>query len=216
VDAWSERGPILFVVDDAHLADLASLRYLDRALAHVEDRALVVIKAMPESELGASARTTPDDEPAGFRSRIALEPLRKGALGRLAERWASGHPASERERITRLCEGDLSHLRELARRLDEGAQAVTGASRVDAARARIDRLGPEERRTLRAASIVGHEVAPSAIAVLLGVQDDDAALARRLQTLVAAGLVRQVATRSCIEQRTSLAPKRTSSSAIAR
>ena len=185
LDALSDQGPLLLVIDDAHQCDLASSRYIDRAVGHLAERALVVIKAQPEDPRAPPADTS-------TRVTLALGPLRRGALGRLAERWASGHPQRARDAIVARCEGDLGYLRELARSFDDGAAPITGTSRSDAARRRLERLGPDERRVLRAASIAG-EVAPlRAIANLLGVADNDVSLARYLRTLVAEGALRQL------------------------
>ncbi|MCC6621847.1 MAG: protein kinase [Deltaproteobacteria bacterium] len=183
LEAWSAEGPLLFVVDDLRRVDVTSVRFLDRALGHLAARAFVIV---------AAARATGDLRglgttlPAERRLDVHLGPLRARAALELAGALCGDVRPEVSASVARLSGGTPAHLVELAHQVRLGMTPRDG-SLADVLWARLERLDPETRHVLRAASIVGREVWPGAVAALLGVEAGDPRLAARLGSLVAQG-----------------------------
>jgi predicted Ser/Thr protein kinase len=186
--SWTDAGPLVLVVDDAHRADLATLRYLEHGLRFVEelgDRSLVLVVAHRPGNVCDGLRGA---LPADRVFSVHLGPLGELARVRLASAWAGTgtSPATVRE-LARLSGGNPSHLRELCR----GYQSASGPSTSLASLvwARLARLDGEARRVLRAASIVGRRFSLEALLAVLGTHATAEATERRVSRFVEEGLV---------------------------
>src|SRR5262249_20771146 len=152
------------IVENAHEADVASMRFLDAALRNVEDRPLFVV-AFGRPEIG-------DRFPAlwverGVR-RIELAPLSRTASESIVHH-ALGRNAPP-EVVARLVDhaaGNAFFLEELCRAKAAGGEDLP-ESVLAMVEARLERLDPEARRVLRAASIFGRTFSRSGVLALLG------------------------------------------------
>jgi ABC-type transport system substrate-binding protein/class 3 adenylate cyclase len=169
-------GPVCIVLEDLHWADATSLQLLERLLGDTETSALLlVLSARPERDHPSwgvkegAARELP------HRTReLALEAL-SGDAGRELLHALVGEgtlPPEMERRILEPAEGNPFFLEEIVRSLvDAGALVPEGEGwRFDHAvevevpptvekviLARIDRLQPEARDTLMAASVLGRQ-----------------------------------------------------------
>jgi hypothetical protein len=159
VEAVADGTSILWVVDDAHFADLASLRLLDRALDRLSNRPLALVLATLEGQELVGERM-----PRSRTTRVELGPLPRSVMHTLCAGW--GVDAA----------------------LAEGAQGCPGRL-LPAATLAMATLGPEARRTLRAAAIAGRVAPQQAIAAVLGVDPMSPLLLESLTRLVERGLV---------------------------
>jgi tetratricopeptide (TPR) repeat protein len=186
IELWSRGGPLLMVVDDAGAADASTLRFLDRALSQLRQRAVVVIATArgQASELALGV-----DLPAERRLQLHLGPLRERGAQRLAARWLAPGVASDASALVAMAGGDPAYLRELCRDA-RGGRAGGLSSMAEITRDRLNRLEPEARRLLRAGSVFGRTFWAGAIGALLAL-DDDARLLARLDALVVTGHLRR-------------------------
>jgi predicted ATPase len=148
-------GPLCVVVDDAHWADAASLRYLGFLLTRLEELNVALVAATRPSEEGTYAEllTTVTTDPSADVIRLA--PLTKGAVVQLLEaglgrppdpvvvdtclRVTRGMPFLVRELVTALSEGDIG----------SGVETVARSVRL-----RLDRLPEASGRLARALAVL--------------------------------------------------------------
>jgi len=173
VAGLAERCPLLIAVDDAHWADIPSLRFLVYLAQRIEGMPLAVLLSIrsgeamaPEAEaLLARLRVHPlsDTLPLAPLSEASAQQLVAGELPYAdAELGAAFHTATE---------GNPFLLRELldaAREEGKVTAAGVGALRPESIRAsilvRLGRLGEDARRLALAASVLG----PAATVPLAG------------------------------------------------
>jgi DNA-binding CsgD family transcriptional regulator len=159
-------GPLCLVVDDAHWADAASLRYLAFLLTRLEelDATLVVAtrprEAGTDAELLAAVTTDPSAEV------IRLPPLTKAAVAQLLEsrlggapdpvlvdaclRATRGTPFLVRVLVDALSEGGIAPTAEAARHVERIGARTVGRS----IRLRLRRLPDHAGRLARALAIL--------------------------------------------------------------
>jgi predicted Ser/Thr protein kinase len=176
--ATSAARTVVIVLEDLHWGDARTVSLVEAALRDLTEGALLVL---------ALARPEVDERfPelwAGRAQRLVLGPLGRKPSERLA-REALGSAADPAlvERIAQLCEGNALFLEELVRAaakepdrkapttlMDHGSDVP--ATLMAMLQARIERLAPEERRVLRAASILGERFRDRDIGALLGVDE---------------------------------------------
>jgi tetratricopeptide (TPR) repeat protein len=179
--AMSARGPVVLVLDDFHWGDLSTLRLVGDALRQLEERpVLVLVFARPELDERFPGLLQ-DRGP----SRVALRPLsRKTSLQLVRAMLGDGADDALVERIAVRADGNPFFLEELIRAAAVGVDVDTTLPETVLAtmQARLDALGPEHRRVLRAASVHGGRFTRDGLAAILGGQD--AALDARLADLV--------------------------------
>ena len=208
------QGPVVYVIDDVHWADVASLEALRSLLPLVGRRPVLFLFAMrPDwSTPGWQMYMETQIEYSEYCSSIYLEPLGAGesktlvrellgeaevpdAVCDLVQRKAEGNPFFLEETVRALL--DSGALRRQGERLQwnagadlEQVAALIGLpGNVQALlTARIDQLAPDARRTLQLASVIGRSFA---FRVLERIADKPAeALADHLKRLGQADLVR--------------------------
>ena len=202
-----ERGPTVLCLEDLHWSDPTSLR-LTGALATLADDGplLVLATRRPEPDPGVAeleAALAPD--PARPLQVLQLAPIPKPAERCLARSLLGGEVGDEVVKV--VChgvDGNPLFLEErLASLLDNGALGRDGNSwrlgESDATpvpealerlvRARADRLSPASREAVVAASVLGEDVAHSALAA---VTDLGPELNQALAELVSAGFLTEV------------------------
>ncbi|MDC0684946.1 protein kinase domain-containing protein [Sorangium atrum] len=187
LEAECRAGPVLLVLEDLHWGDLPTVQLVDAALGQLRSSPLLVLglgrpdvdEVFPGlwAERGATAMRL------GALPALACERLVRAALGEQA-------PAAQVERLVRRAAGHPFLLEEMLRVAAEGAEGAEGRDAGEApetalamVQARLEGLDLEARRALRAGSLLGEVFWWGAIARLLGVDRDDAALAGRLLAL---------------------------------
>jgi DNA-binding CsgD family transcriptional regulator len=173
----AERRPLALVVDDAHWADAASLRFLTYLGNRLERLpVLLLVGARPLGEPGgaAVAETLAEAAPAVLRPSALSD-------GASAELVRSALPEARAE-LCRTCHqltgGNPFFLRELAGALGEGAVNVLGAAPagvVASVRDRLARFPAPAQRLASAAAIVGEGALIRHAAALTDLDDRQAA-----------------------------------------
>ncbi|HEX8791666.1 MAG TPA: protein kinase [Polyangiaceae bacterium] len=172
--------PVLVVLEDLHWGDVPSVRFFDAALA-IEDAPLTVLAlARPEVH---------DVFPKLWRERnvqeVRLAPLGKRASESLV-RHALGNDVAQDtvDRIVDRAAGNAFFLEELVRAASTDAGDALPESVLAMVQARLEKLGADERRLLRCASVFGRTFWRGGAAALLdgggSVNVDD--VLERLQT----------------------------------
>jgi DNA-binding CsgD family transcriptional regulator len=190
--------PLLVVVDDAHWADVASLRYLVFLLTRLEELSVALVVATRPCESGTDAEllaTLATDPSADV---VRLPPLTPAAVAQLVEsrleavpdqafvaacmRATSGVPFLMRELVDALAEGRIAPTAEAARHVER----IGGRSVGRSIHLRLRRLPEPAGRFARALAVLEegglHEA--SQLAEL-----DDAEGADAAELLVAAGIL---------------------------
>jgi hypothetical protein len=166
--AESAARPLLLVLEDLHWGDLPSVSLLDGALKNLADRPLLVLAlARPEVH---------DLFPQLWASRnlqtVVLGELGKKAAERLV-RLALGERVKA-EVVTAILDragGNAFYLEEMIRAFAEGRGDRLPPTVLAMVQARLDRLEPDARRVLRAASVFGQVFWAGGVAALCGDQD---------------------------------------------
>ncbi len=179
VRAPNRTDPIICLIEDLHWLDEGSAGMLGELFAAVEDTpTLVVVNFRPEYE-------QPWAGPADYRE-IALQPLGPADTGELLRDLAGEDPSLDglAELIHERTAGNPFFIEEIVRELAEsgGLEGERGAYRLIRAvedsvvpasvqtvlAARIDRLDPQAKLLLQAASVAGKEVPERALALVSG------------------------------------------------
>ena len=205
VDRLAADGPVALALEDLHWADATSVQLTEQLLALTENAALLLaVTERSERDLPAwrlkelAAREYPH-----LMRELALEPLSRQAERELLHTLVGQDtlPAELERRVLEVAEGNPFFLQELVRSLVDAGTVVPegGGWRFDqkaeveipqtvekVVLARLDRLNPECRRVITAASALGRRFG---LALLEGVLEDGE-VARALHELQRADLVR--------------------------
>jgi tetratricopeptide (TPR) repeat protein len=178
IDAETRDRPLVIVLEDLHWGDPPSAEYVDAALRFLRDRPLLV--------LGLARPEVHDRLPKLWHERavqeIRLSELSRRACERLA-RDVLGDGATP-EVVARLWERSGGHaffLEELMRAASQGQSAAWPETVLAMIESRLDALGAEERRLLRAASVFGEVFWRGGVSALLGDEDVDVRLGRLVE-----------------------------------
>jgi tetratricopeptide (TPR) repeat protein len=183
LDAETAQHPMVLVLEDLHWGDLASVLFVDAALRALEARPLFVVAlARPEVH-----ERFPTLWAGRGMQEIRLGPLTPKAAERLA-RAALGDRADAEtvQRIVARGEGNAFYVEELIRAAAEGAGDALPDSVLGMVQARLDALGPEIKKVLRAASVFGEVFWRGGVAALVG---DGTPVTPSLDRLAAAEIV---------------------------
>jgi eukaryotic-like serine/threonine-protein kinase len=161
------RQPVVLVLEDMHWGDLPTVKVVDALLRNLRDVPLMIlISARPEVH-----ELFPNAWNHRGMVELRLSELTPKASERLV-REVLGDGVSEDvvRHLVETAEGNPFCLEELIRAEAEGKRDATPGSVLAVVTARIERLDPEARRVLRAASVFGQQFWRGAIASLLGAQ----------------------------------------------
>jgi tetratricopeptide (TPR) repeat protein len=163
--------PMMIVLEDLHWGDLPSVKFVDSALRQLAGRPFMVLalarpdihQQFPELWAGRDVQ----EVRLGPLTRKAAEKLCRLALGEGGDR----DPAQDAmiERIVSLADGNAFFLEELIRKIAAGeAGGDLPDTVLGMVQARLDALGDEAKRVLRAASVFGERFWRGGVAALLG------------------------------------------------
>ncbi|HEU5215411.1 MAG TPA: adenylate/guanylate cyclase domain-containing protein [Gaiellaceae bacterium] len=182
----AERSPVLLVFEDLQWADSALLDFVEHLLEWSHAHPLFVLAlARPElaerrSDFGASGRNA---------TTLSLEPLSSASMEELLDGFVPGLPDDLRTRILERAEGVPLYAVETVRMLlDRGlltreGDAYRPTGTIEALEvpetlhalvaARLDGLGPEERRVLQDAAVLGKSFTKGGLAALSGLSEPE-------------------------------------------
>ncbi|ACY16134.1 serine/threonine-protein kinase PknK [Haliangium ochraceum] len=173
--AWLEwltaecaRQPVILLIEDLHWGDLPSVNYIDAALRSLSDAPLLVL-ALSRPEVHTAFPTLWSQRAL---SEIPLHPLSRRASQALV-REALGERVSDEvvRAVVRRAGGNAFYLEELIRAVADGNQlgeAELPDTIVGMVQSRLDALGSDAKRVLRAASVFGEVFWKTGVETLLG------------------------------------------------
>lgn len=169
VVAEASSAPLLLVLEDLHWGDGPTVSFVDSALRNTKD-APVLVLALARPEVHQRF-------PSLWRERAPLEmslpPLSPRAAQELARSVLGDQAPDEVLRsVVELAGGNAFYLEELLRSVARGDGAALPETVVGMVQARLDALGTEARRVLRAASIFGERFWLGGVLSLLGGNDE--------------------------------------------
>ena len=148
-------GPLCVVVDDAHWADSASLRYLAFLLTRLEELhiALVVATRPPEAGAEAELLATMTTDPSA--DAIRLQPLTRVAVVQLLRAGLNRAPDPDVvDTCLRVTRGSPFLVRELVAALSQGGVGSGGETVGRSVQLRLLRLPDDARRLSRALAVL--------------------------------------------------------------
>lgn len=172
VDGTRSDATTVFVIEDAHWADEATLdliTFLGRRMARTASL-LVITYRDDEIDVGHPLRPRLGELAGAITTRVQLPPLSRAAVAELAQRYPTDVDADELHRTTG---GNAFFVTEV---LGAGTTTLPASVR-DAVLARADRLPPDARAVLDAAAIVPGRVERWLIDEMVGTIDTSAGLA---------------------------------------
>lgn len=167
LSAACHRGPVVIVLEDLHWGDLPSVKFLDAALRALADAPLLVIAlARPEVH---------DAFPGLFAARspteMRLPAIPKKAAARLVRQVLGGEATDAIvDLVVERSEGNAFYLEELIRAVGQGSTDALALpdTVLGMLQARLDALGADAKRVLRAASVFGEVFWLGGVVELLG------------------------------------------------
>jgi eukaryotic-like serine/threonine-protein kinase len=166
--AVCEDGPVVLVLDDVHWGDRPSLQFVEAALRALRERPFMVL---------AFARPDVDEVfPGLWRERdvqrVTLRGLTRRACQQLVQQvLGDGLDAETLDWLLERADGNPFYLEELMRAVAADARAALPETVVGMVQARLDALGEDPRRVLRAASIFGQTFTRQGVGSLLSERD---------------------------------------------
>ncbi len=156
--------PVLLLLEDLHWGDLPTIKLVDAVLRNLKNRPLMLL---------ALARPEVHDQFPDLWEKRGLSELRLPELTARASEQLVREVLGDIDpaRVGQLVEragGNAFYLEELIRAEAEGRGGALPETVVVMAQARLERLGSEARRVLRAASVFGQQFWRGAVAELLG------------------------------------------------
>ncbi|MEY4508872.1 MAG: hypothetical protein RLZZ450_994 [Pseudomonadota bacterium] len=168
LDAEARQRPLVVLLDDLHWGDLPSVSYVEETLHALSDRPIMVV---------ALARPEVHEQFPRLWQRVGVQEVRlKGLTRRSSERLARSllaeqTPDSIIARVVELADGNAFFLEELIRRVAEGGtdfpQTVLAI-----VQSRLERLDPQARRALSAASTFGETFWVDGVRALLSAKSE--------------------------------------------
>ncbi len=165
-----EQVPFVLVVEDIHWIDRASEEFLQYMIHSIPaSRSLLLLTHRPGYNHPFGDRS--------YHTRLALQPLSKPEMGRMAEAMldSSGVPEALSGLIADRAEGNPFFIEEMVQSLVEDGSVRKGGSTVELVRdvgslsvpgsiqevlmARLDRLDEEPKRALQIGAVIGREFA---------------------------------------------------------
>lgn len=175
----SKAGPLVLIIEDVHVAGVATLELLRYLCCHPGDGRLLVVVTTRSDEGDRATRILGD-----VADQLDLGPLGSRDVRQLAEIHGQANVAAEIERCTR---GHPLFVVEMLRALAKGEGGVP-VSIQSSVLERIGRAGRKTEDLLRAAAVSGCPFYPATVARLVGISVTEAT--RRCERAVVSGLIR--------------------------
>jgi eukaryotic-like serine/threonine-protein kinase len=166
--AECDDGPVLLVLDDVQWGDRPSLQLVETALRTLRDRPLMVL---------AFARPDVDEVfPNLWRDRDVQRVTLRGLTRRASQQLVAQVLGDDLDAetlgwILERADGNPFYLEELVRAVGTEARASLPETVVGMVQARLDALGEDPRRVLRAASVFGQTFSRTGVGSLLSERD---------------------------------------------
>ncbi|WP_394841707.1 protein kinase [Pendulispora brunnea] len=191
VRAETSAHPVLLVLEDLHWSDGLTVRLIDEMLRGCSDKPIMVLAlARPEVET-----RHPNLWADRKREYLSLDGLTKKASAQLVTHVLGNQIAPAIvERIVDQAEGNALFLEELIRFVAQNTSDALPDTVIAMLQARLQRLEPELRRTLRAASVYGATFWRAGLVALLGEGDSAGSIDQRLESLIDQELIVRNAT----------------------
>ena len=158
------QHPVLLVLEDIHWGDRSSLQLVDTALRALREQPLMVL---------AFARPEVDEQFPNLwgerdLQRVTLRALTRKACQNLAQQvLGEGLAPAIQDWLVERADGNPFYLEELIREVATGARSSLPETVVGMVQARLDLLGSDAKRVLRAASIFGIGFARDDVSALI-------------------------------------------------
>ena len=180
LQAECAQRPLLLVLEDLHWSDAATIRLIDEVLRELAEQPLMVLAlARPEVK-----ELFPGLWPR-FLQELPLRGLSPKASTRLAQEvLGSRVPPDEVALLVERSMGNALFLEELIRGAVESSNEQTPGTVLAVLLSSLQRLGPNPRKVLRAASLFGSTFWVGGLKVLLKGQLSDEELTQSLRQLV--------------------------------
>jgi class 3 adenylate cyclase/tetratricopeptide (TPR) repeat protein len=193
----AQRVSVVIVVEDLHWIDDASRELLEYLVARLQNaRTMVVVSQRPEGQLAWRAR--------GAFTQLVLHRLVDDDVLAIIRSVAGGElPAALEQQLVAKAEGSPFFAEEITRSLLEEGYFLRGDGRARLTRpvgevhipgtvqeviaARLDRLGPQGKRVLQVAAVLGRQFARAQLTTLLAEEGID--VGHELEELERRGLV---------------------------
>lgn len=165
IEAECQERPLLLLLEDLHWGDLPSVRFIDAALARAAELPFMVL---------ALARPEVRDRFPDLWEHRAVQEIRLSALSRKASaqlvRQVLGDDVDEElvEDLATRAAGNAFYLEELIRAAAEGSRSALPDSVLGMVQSRLDALGAEAKKVLRAAAVFGEVFWTGSVEALLG------------------------------------------------
>ncbi|WP_394840843.1 protein kinase [Pendulispora brunnea] len=181
VRAESSAHPVLLVLEDLHWGDGLTVRLIDDMLRECSDRPVMVLAlARPEVEA-----LHPKLWAERKREDLRLDGLTKKASRQLVTQALGAHVTPDVvERIVEQAGGNALFLEELIRFVAQNRSDAIPDTVIAMLQARLQRLEPELRRVLRAASVYGATFWRAGLIALLGEHDSAQSIDTWLEALL--------------------------------
>jgi tetratricopeptide (TPR) repeat protein len=185
LDAETQKQPVLLVLEDLHWGDVPSVHFIDGALRALGERPIMALAlARPEVH-----QTFPELWHERDVQELRLAGLTKKASEKLVKQILGDDVGAEKlAQIVARADGNPFYLEELIRAVAAGAQTLPD-SVLGMVQARLDALGSEAKRLLRAASVFGQTFWRGGVLALLGRSENTAVAAEWIEELVAREIV---------------------------
>ncbi|MBK9179830.1 MAG: DUF2791 family P-loop domain-containing protein [Acidimicrobiales bacterium] len=172
-------APVVLAIDDAHWADRAALRVLERLAPDLARLPLLLVLAFRPAPRPPSLDDLLDALPGERTTRVTLGPLDASAVGRLLAGELGRTPGKRLLREAARARGNPFLVLELARavaeaglleRVGDQVELVPSPGRDDRRlTGRLAHLDPATSEVLRAAAVLGVPATPSELSSMLGV-----------------------------------------------
>jgi serine/threonine protein kinase/tetratricopeptide (TPR) repeat protein len=181
LSAECRAQPVLFVLEDLHYGDQPTVKLIDVTLRNLSDQPFMVL---------ALARTEVDAQFPNLWSERGLQEIRLGPLTKKAseklirEVLAAGVTEEKLRLIADRADGNPFYLEELIRAVAANREDALPETILGMVQARLDALGTEAKRVLRAASLFGGTFWRGGVLSLLGGADSTSRVSEQLDELV--------------------------------
>ena len=164
IEAECAERPLVIALEDLHWGDRASVTFVGAALRALPEQPLLVVGLGRPDVHDRFPGTWIADSALGIR----LGPLTNKASERLVRAALGGVDPASVQRIVSRAEGNAFYLEELVRAVSEGAGEALPDTVLGMVQARLDALGAEAKKVVRAASFFGQTFWRGGVLALLG------------------------------------------------